>query len=84
MKNRLLRSPCHGMSIPKTYVTFNGLAKRLPLPVATASRRLRERGIVPDAVTVESGEQPSQLLFAVERLPELRSVLLPKKHKVNS
>ena len=61
------------MTVP-TFTTFNGLARRTGFAPATLFRRIRELGIEPDAITVETG-RPSVLLFATEKLPAIRRTL---------
>lgn len=62
----------------QTFLTFNSLAKRTGIPVGTLSRRIRALGLQPDGITVET-TRPSVLLFATDRLPELRLALATDK-----
>jgi hypothetical protein len=57
-----------------TYLSLNGLARRIDVPPKTAANRLRARGIKPDGIVIGGGKAPG-FLFSTDRLPELRRKL---------
>jgi len=63
----------------KPLLTFRATAARVPIPKTTFARKIRELGIMPDAITVEIGNRPSVMLFAPERLAEIRRLINPQE-----
>jgi hypothetical protein len=58
----------------KTYISTCGLSQKLALAQLTVLRRMRDRGVEPDAIMLAGAKGPA-LLFDVDRLPALRAAL---------
>jgi len=65
----------------KTFLSQNSLGRRLNLPPATLVNRIRAKGIEADGVVI-NGSKTSHI-FDTERLPQLRSVLVPQSPERN-
>jgi len=66
----------------KTFLSQTTLARRLNLPPATLANRIRERGVEIDGVVMNGNKNSS--IFDAEKLPQLRSVLVPQSPERNT
>lgn len=57
-----------------TFISANELARRVRVAQATLAKRLKARGVMPDAIVVNGTKRPGYL-FDTTRLPEIRRAL---------
>jgi hypothetical protein len=65
----------------KTFLSQNTLARRLNMTGTTLLNRIRESGIEPDGVVINGNKNSS--IFDADKLPQLRSVLVPQNPERN-